>query len=172
MSSTSGSATDQQKGGSVAQETEKVKALRLTFEDLQRENERLRDARSDITKQLGPLPISAAIVAGLISGFTTTGKSHLDHTLTHWALGLFAAMVIVSALSGVLQPYRRLRDKAERTGPKPAEQTTAEAWYEEMIKLEVAVRGKAKTGFLAWVARHSPLPIPLLAKDLQSACDQ
>ena len=158
----------------MPEETSEVQALRLRFEDVRRENERLRDARSDITKQLGPLPISAAVVAGLITGFETTGKSHLDHTLTRWALGVFAAMVCVSVLSSVLKPYRRLRDKVEAKadGPKPGAAKSPKAWYEAMIELEENVRGTTKSGFWPWVARHSPVPIPFFAKDLQSACDQ
>lgn len=151
-----------------------LKTLELRFEDLRRENERLRDARSEITKQLGPLPLSAAIVAGLISGFTTSGKLHLNHTLTYWALVAFLLMVIVSSMSSVLLPYRRLRDKAENEdkGPRPAGKRTPKGWYEEMIKLELKVRGETKSGAGAWISRHSPVPIPGLAKDLQSACDQ
>jgi hypothetical protein len=91
----------------------KLETLKLRLKDLQYENERLRNARSGITSQLGPLPISAAIVAGLVSAFTVTGKAHLKHTPAIWALIAFGVMVIVSITYSALQPYRKLREKAE-----------------------------------------------------------
>jgi hypothetical protein len=93
-------------------EDPELDALKLRFEDLRRENERLRDARSAITAQLGPLPISAAIVAGLVSGFALGGKTHLHERELHLALWLFGAMVLVSMLASTFRPYRKLRDKA------------------------------------------------------------
>lgn len=153
-------------------EEEMCETLKLRFEDLRRENDRLRDARSEITKQLGPLPISAAVVAGLISGFATSGQVHLDRGLTYAALGTFLAMVIVSSISSVLQPYRRLREKVEKRGPKPDSTTTRADWYAQMIEVEQRVRGKNKEGLGSALARQIPVPLPWKAKTLQSACDQ
>lgn len=158
----------------VPTETAELQTLRLRFEDLRRENERLRDARSDITRQLGPLPISAAIVAGLVSGFGVAGKAHLNHTYAHWALIVFGVMVLVSIISSVLMPYRRLRDKIEGKPEtlKPDNTSDPGAWYTSMIALEDKIRGKSKSGPKPWLARLLPVPLPWLAKDLQSACDQ
>jgi hypothetical protein len=150
----------------------RVEALELTFKDLQRENERLRDARSEITKQLGPLPISAAIVAGLVSGFGTDGKLHLDQTVAIWALGVFGAMVIVSILFSAMAPYRKLRDRAERRLPKPEEAKDPKDWYRRMIKIEKELRGESsRSAFGAALSMLWPLPIPW-PKTLQAACDK
>jgi hypothetical protein len=157
----------------VLPESEREKLLRLRFEDLQRENERLRDARSAITSQLGPLPISAAIVAGLVSGFTVDGKAHLNHTLAHWALGAFGLMVLVSMISSILKPYRKLRDELEKDPTKcPSGATDPTDWYLRMIAVEEGVRGTSKSGFWSSVAGFLPLPLPWRAKTLQTACDQ
>jgi hypothetical protein len=48
---------------------DRLAALQAAYDDLRRETDRLRDARGAFTRQLGPLPISAAVVAGLVTGF-------------------------------------------------------------------------------------------------------
>jgi hypothetical protein len=157
----------------VLPETDAEKTLRLRFEDLQRENERLRDARSAITSQLGPLPISAAIVAGLVSGFTVDGKAHLNQALAHWALAAFGLMVFVSMVSSILKPYRKLRDELEADSDKrPSDATSVTDWYSRMLVVEEGVRGRSKSGFWSAVAGFLPLPLPWRAKTLQTACDQ
>ena len=128
-------------------EDSEIAALRLTYEELQRENLRLRDARASLTSQLGPLPISAALVAGLVSGFSVSGASRLNEPLTIIALCVFAAMVVVSVCYSKLAPYRELRDEmkpergeliAHRAG---AGRDAEREWYSKMIKLERSVRG-------------------------------
>jgi hypothetical protein len=158
-------------------EDPELDALRLRFEDIRRENERLRDARSAITAQLGPLPISAAIVAGLVSGFALGGKTHLHELELHLALCLFGAMVLVSMLASTFRPYRKLRDKAikdSKPGADPEKATSAKEWYERMIGLEESLRGSSvrRSGFWPWLGAAAPIPIPFRAKHLQSACDQ
>jgi hypothetical protein len=152
----------------------RLETLRLKLEDLQHENERLRDTRATITGQLGPLPISAAIVAGLVSGFGTEGKAHLDTALAIWALGVFIVMVLVSIVSSILKPYRKLRDEIERDGPKPLEAKNRTEWYERMIEVEEQARDfrrrpKAcpdQQRSLWWRLIHRP------TKDLANACDR
>ncbi len=150
-------------------------ALRLRYEDLRRENERLRDARAGITSQLGPLPISAAIVAGLVSGFSVDGKAHLDKGLAIAALAVFLAMVVVSMLYSVLRPYRKLRDHALETAePKPEEARSAGDWYAAMIKLEDGLRGKSPPppkGLTERLGRMWPFPRAGELKTLQAGCD-
>jgi len=42
-----------------------------------------------------------------------------------------------------------------------------------MINLEVRLRGTSiRSGLWAWLGALLPVPIPFLAKNLQSACDQ
>lgn len=161
--------------GKMSEDPE-LDALKLRFEDLRRENERLRDARSAITAQLGPLPISAAIVAGLVSGFALGGKTHLHEGDLRLALWLFGAMVLVSMLASTFRPYRKLRDKLikdSKDTDKPEKATSAREWYQRMIKLEETLRGTSgRSGFWAWLGAFIPIPIPFRAKSLQSACDQ
>jgi hypothetical protein len=158
----------------VPEESDKLKTLRLKLEDLQHENERLRDTRAGITGQLGPLPISAAIVAGLVSGFASSGKAHLNQALVISALGAFCVMVVVSITASVLKPYRKLRDDAEQELDKPRDATTPTQWYERMIAIEHRVRGTSTrpSGVGGHLARLSPVPSLRATKDLQDGCDR
>jgi hypothetical protein len=52
-------------------EQDHAAALKLEYEYLREESIRLREGRASLTRQLGPLPIGAAIVAGLVTGFTS-----------------------------------------------------------------------------------------------------
>ena len=144
----------------------RVEVLKLTFDDLQRENTRLREARSSVTRQLGPLPISAAIVAGLVSGLGgSDGEAHLNKTLAIVALGVFGVMVIVSIIYSALKPYRRIREEAEtaREGkgcPKAADASTPGEWYRAMIDVESKVKGgsiEPKSRTERWLVRYVPL---------------
>ncbi len=130
------------------QEDSQIATLRLTYEELQKENLRLRDARGSLTGQLGPLPISAAIVAGLVSGFSVSGGAHFNEWFALGALLVFVIMVIVSVNYSHLTPYRKLRDEMDITdGEAIAEQpgdgrSVERAWYVEVIELERGVRGR------------------------------
>jgi hypothetical protein len=125
-------------------EDSEIEVLRLRYTELQQENLRLRTARGALTRELGPLPISAAVVAGLVSGFGAEGSVHLHKALAICALGLFALMVLVSVGHSRLLPYRKLRAANEpgdrlavgSSGGRVAER----AWYTQMFELEQAVR--------------------------------
>jgi hypothetical protein len=136
--------------------------LKAAYEDVRRENERLRDARASVTRQLGPLPLSAAVVAGLVTGFAPPGKHPNQPTWMLWAAGgLFAALVLLSILYSNLKPYRQLRFEKESLRdrqrptqivdrvldrPYAASNRDAEAeWYRRMIRLERAVRGESRS---------------------------
>jgi hypothetical protein len=144
--------------------------LKAAYEDNRRENERLRDARASVTRQLGPLPLSAAVVAGLVTGFAPPGKQPIQHTWMLWAAGgLFAALVFLSILYSNLKPYRQLRSEKETSkdcrgptqivdrvlnGPYEAFNTEVEAeWYTRMIWLERAVRGGSRS---KWWEHRAP----------------
>jgi hypothetical protein len=147
------------------------KALELKLEDLQRENQRLRNARGTITSQLGPLPISAAIVAGLVSGFSSTGSAHLNHDLVTAALWVFGVMVLVSALFSGLAPYRKLRDRAEtKKNLRPSQTDDPVKWREQMIEIEETVQGKTPSRLVATLLMLIPVPRPAIT--LKDACDQ
>jgi hypothetical protein len=150
--------------------------LKLQLKDLQYENKRLRDARSAITRQLGPLPISAAIVAGLVSGFTVSGKAHLKHTPAIWALVAFGLMVVFSVAYSALQPHRKLRERAEDEPdhPKPSDARDPVEWYSRMIRIERTVRGESiapSKRWRRWLARVAPFPLPGQGRTLQTGCN-
>jgi len=111
-------------------------ALKLEYEFLRGENIRLRDGRAALTRKLGPLPISAAIVAGLVTGLA--GEVEADAFL--WsALIVFGALVVVSILYSSMKPYRALRREAERS---PRSRESQEEWYDQAIELERTIYGK------------------------------
>jgi len=121
-------------------ENSKCDALKLEYEYLRDENRRLRDSRASITRQLGPLPIGAAVVAGLVTGFTANLHNRL---LLGIALGLFVLLVAVSVRYSSMKPYRVLRQEAEEERPTPPRpRSSPEAWYDTAISLEEAIYGK------------------------------
>ncbi|HEX3433736.1 MAG TPA: hypothetical protein VHT25_06700 [Solirubrobacteraceae bacterium] len=88
--------------------------LRAAYEEIAAENKRLRDARASVTRQLGPLPISAAVIAGLVSVFPgNSSQSGWHLALIVLALALFALMVVISIAFSGLAPYRELRAAVE-----------------------------------------------------------
>jgi hypothetical protein len=144
---------------------ERATVLRAAYEDVLRENLRLRDARASITRQLGPLPISAAVVAGLVAGLP--GKAlngNAQIVLLSISAALFLAMVLISSLAIRRHPYRTLRIERERErseSPSSIVRSVMEErastgggsvhkgqvdWYRAAIKLELEVRyGPGKT---------------------------
>jgi hypothetical protein len=148
-------------------EDSEITVLRLTYEELQRENIRLRDARASLTGQLGPLPISAAIVAGLVSGFSVSGNASLNKPLVIIALVLFALMVLVSVGYSQLIPYRKLRDERRpmageglADGSRP-DRSGEHEWYVAMIALERAIRAGSSAA----------APLPAAANRQQGQAD-
>ena len=118
-----------------------VAALKLEYEYVRAENLRLRDGRASLTRQLGPLSISAAIVAGLVTGFTST--VHRNPLL--WsALALFLVLVLVSILYSSMTPYRGLRREKEADFPRSTQSPAR--WYENAIALEEAIYGRPSQG--------------------------
>jgi hypothetical protein len=119
----------------------RVEALKLEYEYVRDENIRLREGRASLTRQLGPLPISAAIVAGLVTGFTGT----VNRNAYLWsALILFGALVVISSLYSVMYPYRVLRQEKEAAFPRSTQ--SAARWYENAIALEKAIYGDPTAG--------------------------
>jgi hypothetical protein len=116
---------------------DRVEALRLEYEYVRAENIRLRDGRASLTRQLGPLPISAAIVAGLVTGFTETAQNDVVLLI---ALALFGVLVLISILYSNARPYRILRGEKERDFPRSTD--SPQRWYESAIDLEKAIYGR------------------------------
>jgi hypothetical protein len=141
---------------------ERAEALKLEYEYVREENIRLREARASLTHQLGPLPISAAIVAGLVTGFTGT----VDRNAYLWsALILFGALVVISSLYSGISPYRALRREKEAAFPRSTQ--SAAEWYENAIALEKAIYGDPTSG--AGVRARLPTS---KAKSLQDGYDR
>jgi hypothetical protein len=96
-----------------------LKLLELRYQDAINERDRLRSARADVTKRLGPLPASAGIVVGLAA---TASSNIADWAF--WVIGvLFAAIVVISERGSHIPPYRELRAQRldSRAGPGPAD---------------------------------------------------
>jgi hypothetical protein len=144
-----------------------VTTLKAAYEETRRESERLRDARASVTRQLGPLPISAGVVAGLVTGFAPSGQRVTDHVwILYVAGGLFALLVVLSIAYSNLKPYRQLRDEKlnawcpknvdglespsgmiDRLTKRPQRMATQQAsadWYRAMIRLEQEIYGQPR----------------------------
>jgi hypothetical protein len=136
--------------------TDELGALTLSYDDVRRERERLRDARAGLTRQLGPLPVSAGIAVSLVAAFSEDGvRGPL------WiAFALFLLLILVSILYSSMRPYRQLRAAKEegwRAGLRdryPDVARTAQDqglqvedllserdWYAAMLRLEREVYG-------------------------------
>ncbi|HTY97353.1 MAG TPA: hypothetical protein VMB91_09960 [Solirubrobacteraceae bacterium] len=99
-------------------EDDGLELLKDALDDLRRENLRLREARSSVTRQLGPLPISAAAIAGLLAAFPGHGSiGGVQVFLIVLAALAFLAMIGVSIIFSKLRPYRELRNRLERDWP-------------------------------------------------------
>ena len=140
---------DEQKNGEVA-------ALQRSYEDIQRESKRLRDARAALTKQLGPLPISAGISISLVAAFSDEAAE-----LGLWlAFGLLLVLIVVSIAYSDMRPYRQLRAakevewreklaarhreaavRAEEDGLQIEDLLPEREWYAAMIQLERQIYG-------------------------------
>jgi hypothetical protein len=160
-------------------ESPQVEALKLAYEDAKHENARLRDARASFTRQLGPLPISAAVIAGLVAAFPgKSSGSPAQLALISFALLLFAVMVLVSTRYSGMKPYRALREEFEVDPPEQEHINRSEdspealidrlvneyavgntelqsrsasaVWYARMIKLERSIRGEGKDQKPTW----------------------
>ena len=124
---------------------ELLEARRLEYGYLREENKRLRDGRAELTRQLGPLPIGAAVVAALVAGLPETRRGGLviHHPWLLWvALGLGVLMMIVSLAYSGLKPYRELRAKQAQLDRLRSSADTEPAWYDAAIELERAIYGE------------------------------
>jgi hypothetical protein len=133
-----------------------VTALQRSYEELRRESMRLRDARAAVTRQLGPLPISAGIAISLVAAFSENAEQG----------PLWLAFVLLFVLIGVgiaysnMRPYRQLRAlkedtwrkelvarhpeaalRAERSGLLVEDLLPERDWYAAMIQLEREIYG-------------------------------
>jgi hypothetical protein len=132
---------------------DEVDALKLEYDYIRTENLRLRDGRATITSRLGPLPIGAAVVAGLVTGFTTETRENVWLWL---ALAVFFALVIVSILYSSMNPYRVIRHEKETKRAVPERsKSSPRDWYRAAIALEEAIYGEPNSD--TGIRRHLPV---------------
>ena len=83
----------------------RMEVLDRVLADIERERDRLRDARASFTARLGPLPGSAGVVTGII----VSAAGRVDWQYVAAAGFALAVIVIVSVSFMGLKPYRELR---------------------------------------------------------------
>jgi hypothetical protein len=124
----------------------RVEVLRFVLADIERERDRLRDARGSFTARLGPLPGSAGVVTGIIA----SAAGRVDWQFVAATGFLLALIVMVSITFMGLKPYRELRSEEQRSfdpgwdGESVAfrhGEGNPVAWLTEKIRLESKVYG-------------------------------
>jgi hypothetical protein len=106
--------------------------LRLVHADLVNERDRLRDARKDVTVQLGPLPASAGVIIGLFAAFGREIERGWTALLFGLALVPFVLVMAISAYAVRRDPYRKAPGRPERESDSLAE----EEWLRKVIEFE------------------------------------
>jgi len=133
--------------GAVAEERNReVEVLRLALADVEKERDRLRNARASWTARLGPLPAAAAVATGIIAA----KSGEVDPGWAAAAGVLLVLLLGVSVRYSVLKPYRELRHdyqakfdpgwRKEGFGFRVAE-TDLVTWLDHKIKLEERICG-------------------------------
>jgi hypothetical protein len=139
----------QAKGSIVTERDEQIELLKLKLEDVEKERNRLRDARPSFTARLGPLPASAAVVTGIIA----SAAGEVDWWYAAGAGLVFAVLLTVSTWFGGLKPYREFRGRKSIVF-RP-DHTNLEQWLKEKIDFEQRVYGKpAEPKYQRWPARR------------------
>jgi len=139
--------TEENTRETVANAMADPETLRLVYDDLVHERDRLRDARRSVTSQLGPLPVASAVVVGLF-GALSDDIHGLMTVVFIVVLAVFFAIAIVSAIALGYQPYRNLRREAERaSGWADDDARPADEWLSGMIAVERLVKGPLGKAF-------------------------
>jgi hypothetical protein len=119
--------------------------LKLDYDRVVKERDRLRGARAFFARQLGPLPTFAGVSVSLVAAFSD--KVTRDEWLVV-ALCAFGAMAVVSMLYSRMPAYRHLRahregceDEAGAAASLPSYATPRE-WYEKELALERGICGR------------------------------
>jgi hypothetical protein len=170
-------------------ESDYLALLKAAYAAARDENERLRDARRGVTRQLGPLPISASVVAGLVAGFNT--ESIQCESLLWLALVLLVTVLIpLSILYSNMRPYRALREDKEEllekqrvfkkderpseiaealtTGPPANPTKELIQWYESMLSLERSIYGGGeRKHWYCWRTPRLRTPIDSLVEGFE-----
>ncbi len=121
--------------------------LRLVYDDLVRERDRLRDARRAVTSQLEPFPVASAVVVGLFAGLSGQIKGVLPTGLFGFALVLFVIIVWFSTKAVGQSPYRRERDAILPNDGRGLDRTPEPLWLARMIEMERSVKADVVASF-------------------------
>jgi hypothetical protein len=124
----------------------RVEVLSRVLADIERERDRLRDARASFTGRLGPLPGSAGVVTGIIA--SAAGRVDWEYVA---ATGFVLALIVIVSVSFMgLKPYRELRG-AEQASLDPgwdgrsvgfrAGEDDPVVWLTAKIRLESEIYG-------------------------------
>jgi hypothetical protein len=140
-----------------------AEVLKLRYDQVTEERDRIRQARAHFARQLGPLPAFAGLSVSVVAAFA----DNVNHEAWLWAaLGVFIAMTVVSMLYSRMPAYRQLRARAE--GDKqPLSEMTVEQWYATEIELEGKLYGEPRTS-----NKIRPPPVRNLGGDLQVQLDR
>ena len=139
--------TEENTRETVANAMADPETLRLVYDDLVHERDRLRDARRSVTSQLGPLPVASAVVVGLF-GAPQRRYPRIDDGRVHRRAGCLLRHRDVSAIALGYQPYRNLRREAERaSGWADDDARPADEWLSGMITVERLVKGSLGKAF-------------------------
>lgn len=125
---------------------DRTAALRLEYEDLVRERDRLRDARRSVTSALGPLPAASAVAVGLF-GLLDTDLAGGRLKLYIGVLVLFALMAVAGLLATLRKPYRKLRKESLGDDRVSVKADSEAAWLTTMIALEKGIYPDLQDGF-------------------------
>jgi hypothetical protein len=121
--------------------------LRLVYDDLVHERDRLRDARRSVTSQLGPLPVASAVVVGLFGAVSGAIRGVLPTILFVFALALFCVMVLESTRALGQSPYRKKRDEILPNDGRGLDGQQEHEWLTRMIEMERTVKRDLETSF-------------------------
>lgn len=137
-----------EKGSRSTGRDEQIELLKLVLTDVERERDRLRDARPSFTARLGPLPASAAVVTGIIA----SAAGEVDWWYVAGAGLVFAVLLMMSILFGGLKPYREFRGK--ETVAFRSSDTDLKEWLKAKIAFEARVYGvPAEPKYRLWPGR-------------------
>jgi hypothetical protein len=124
----------------------RMEVLGRVLADIERERDRVRDARASFTALLGPLPGSAGVVTGIIA----SAAGRVDWQYVAATGFVLALIVIVSVRFMGLKPYRELRG-AEQAAFDPgwdrrsvafrAGEVDPVVWLTAKIRLESEIYG-------------------------------
>lgn len=148
-----------------------MQVLEKAYADLVSERDRLRNARAEFTRGLGPLPASAAIAIALAG--SVGGK--VNPLWLGEALAVLGLLIFIGTVYSGLPPYRLLR--AERQPDFDPHRPAADSkevtfgmkapdpkvWLTEKINLEQAICGRLR--------REQPVCLKMDVKNLQEALD-